>query len=167
VTAFQAYEACRTVWTDMQDHLPYLFEMSHGKVLEIGVRGGASTSALLAGVESKGGHLWSVDINNCRLLEHPDWTFIQADSNAEKQKVLAEIPDALDLLFVDGDHTYAGCMSDLETYGSRAKVVLIHDCLCPDTFPGVRRACEEYAAKNELPFSIREGSYGLGVMTRP
>jgi hypothetical protein len=102
VTAFQAYEACRTVWTDMQDHLPYLFEMSHGKVLEIGVRGGASTSALLAGVESKGGHLWSVDINNCRLLEHPDWTFIQADSNAEKQKVLAEIPDALDLLFVDG-----------------------------------------------------------------
>lgn len=164
ITALAAFERNASVWTDMEQHMPFLFEMAKGDILEIGVRQGASTSALLAGVEANGGHLWSVDINPCKIFSHPQWTFIQADSIADKKRVLESVPDELDLLFVDGDHTYEGCLSDLQTYGPLAKKILIHDCLCPDTFPGVRKASEEYAWAIGKPLTIREGSYGLGVI---
>lgn len=152
------------MWSDVQDHMFFLHQCSKGNVMEIGVRGGASTSALLAGVEEHGGHLWSVDVNPCRIFDHPQWTFTQADSIAAKNEILRIVPDHLDVLFVDGDHTKEGCLSDLQTYGPRASLVLIHDVLCPDTFPGVRQAAEEYAASLGVPLVIRDGSYGLGII---
>jgi predicted O-methyltransferase YrrM len=36
--------------------------------MEIGVRSGVSTSALLAGIEEHGGKLYSFDINNCDVF---------------------------------------------------------------------------------------------------
>jgi len=166
-TPAEAFHVNSTTWSDVQEHLLYFYQSAKGNVMEIGVRGGASTSALLAGVVDHGGHLWSVDVNNCRVFDHPQWTFIQADSIREKDRILAQIPDELEVLFVDGDHSYEGCLSDLQAFGPRAKLILIHDCLCPDTFPGVRRASEEYAASLGVPLTIREGSYGLGVINVP
>lgn len=166
MTPALAFQENSRVWSDMQDHMFFLFEQAHGNVMEIGVRGGASTSALLAGVEQHGGHLWSVDISPCKIFDHPQWTFIQADSIARKEEILAQVPEELDVLFVDGDHTYEGCLSDLQTYGPRAKLILIHDCLCPDTYPGVRKASEEYAASIGVSLVIRDGSYGLGIIDK-
>jgi methyltransferase family protein len=167
VNPAEAFQENSRVWNDMIDHLPFLFESAQGNVMEIGVRGGASTSALLAGVEAHGGHLWSVDVNFCPVFEgHPQWTFTQANSITESERIKAIIPERLDVLFVDGDHTYEGCLSDLQTYGPRADLILIHDCLCPDTYPGVRKASEEYAASLGIPLVIRDGSYGLGVIQK-
>lgn len=143
-----------------------LHDTAKGNVLEIGVRGGCSTSALLSGVEKRGGHMWSVDVSPCQIFDSPQWTFIQANSITEKERILAAIPEDLEVLFVDGDHTYEGCLSDLQTFGLRAKLILIHDCLCPDTYPGVRQAAQEYADSLGLPLTIREGSYGLGVIQK-
>lgn len=165
-TPQQAFAEDGKVWSDIQDHLPLLFESAKGNVMEIGVRGGVSTSALLAGVEAHGGHLCSVDVNNCRVFEHPQWTFIQVDSIADKERLLQEVPKELDLLFIDGDHTYEGCLSDLQAFGPRAKLIMVHDVECSDTFPGVRKACEEYAASIGKPLEIRSGSYGLGVIRK-
>lgn len=148
----------------MQNHMGFLFDVAKGNILEIGVRGGASTSALLAGVEAHGGHLWSVDVNYCKVFDHPQWTCMQANSITEAEKIKAIIPYELDVLFVDGDHSREGCLSDLNNYGPRAKLILIHDCLCPDTFPGVRQAAEEYAASLGVPLVIHDGSYGLGII---
>lgn len=164
MTPAAAFAENSRVWNDVIDHLPFLFELAKGNVMEIGVRGGASTSALLAGVEAHGGHLWSVDVNPCKVFDHPQWVFIQADTIAQKKEILYLIPKHLDVLFVDGDHTYEGCLSDLQTYGPRADLILIHDCLCPDTYPGVRKASEEYAASLGVRLVIREGSYGLGII---
>ena len=160
----QLYRRNLITWSDIHDHLPLLHDEAKGNVMEIGVRGGFSTSALLAGVEEHGGHVYSVDINPCRLFEHPQWTFVHADSIKEVDKVKAVIPTELSLLFVDGDHTYEGCLSDLEKYGHRSPKILIHDCDCPLTFPGVRKACERYAEKQGRKFEVIPGSYGMGVI---
>lgn len=163
-TAADAFEINTRVWSDIQDHLPLLFQSSRGNVMEIGVRGGASTSALLAGIGKHGGHLWSVDVNPCKIFDDPNWTFIQANSITEKERILAEIPQYLDILFVDGDHSYEGCLSDLETYGPRANMIFVHDCECPDTFPGVRQAFEQFSAKWGKGSMVISGSYGMGVI---
>lgn len=159
-------ENCK-VWSDIVDHLPLLYNAAIGNVLEIGVRGGASTSALLAGVENHGGHLWSVDVNNCKIFDHPQWTFMQANSVTEKERILAEISKELEVLFVDGDHTYEGCLSDLQTFGPMAKTIFVHDCECPDTFPGVRKAFEEFGSYWGLSHFVISGSYGMGVIQMP
>lgn len=165
MTAAQAYKHNLAAWSDIQDHLPLLKDAAHGNVMEIGVRSGMSTSALLAGVEEYGGHLYSVDITNCPIFRgHPQWSFMVADSIRDVERVRRFAPDALDLLFIDGDHTYEGCLADLVNYGDRAVKIFIHDCECPLTFPGVRKACEQYAKTVHRTFQVLSGSYGMGVI---
>ncbi len=48
---------------DTHAHLPFIKSVAKGNVLEIGVHCGISTTALLAGIEENGGHLWSVDVH--------------------------------------------------------------------------------------------------------
>lgn len=160
----QLYQDNLRNWSDIQAHLPRLRSAAKGNVLEIGVRNGVSTSALLSGVEEHGGHLWSVDINDCSIFTHPQWTFIHADSIKDKELILKAIPSQLDLLFIDGDHTYDGALSDLRTYGPLAKQILVHDVECPLTFPGVRKALEAYAQQINRACCIFPESYGLGVI---
>jgi predicted O-methyltransferase YrrM len=168
LTALEAYthHTKPQNWSDMIDHLSLLRQASRGNVLEIGVRGGISTSALLLGVQEKGGHLWSVDINPCgnTFAGHPGWTFIQADSIKEKDKIISAIPDSLDVLFVDGDHSYEGAKSDLETFGPSAKTIFIHDVECPSTYPDVRKAFDEFVGQWAKGHLIMSGSYGMGVI---
>lgn len=87
----------------------------------------------------------SVKVYGVDLREDPkvkDTIFIQGDS-----KVLPENWDAkIDVLFIDGDHTYEGCKADMETWIPFVKkngVVLFHDC--DESSPGVVWAVAEYA----------------------
>src|SRR5678810_372588 len=79
---YKRYQLACATQSDIQHHLGLLFSLAHGNVLELGTRGGVSTVALLAGVELRGGHVWSVDIEDCSgvLPPHPQWTFVQGDS---------------------------------------------------------------------------------------
>ena len=74
----------------------------------------------------------------------------------------------IDLLFLDGDHSYAGCMSDLTTYGPLAKVIAVHDT--NSNFVGVWESVISYFRSNHVGcFSRAEffnGSNGLGVLYR-
>jgi predicted O-methyltransferase YrrM len=112
---------------DMYEYTPYLRASGKGNILEIGVCAGVSTAAFLCGLEKNGGHLWSIDIDpQCAdNFEHPQWTFICADST----KAL-EWTTGLDILFVDGDHHYETVLSDLVTYSPYVKsggLILLHD----------------------------------------
>lgn len=168
----EIYDRYQNEWSDIGLHLPWLRDHAKGKVLEIGVREGISTSALLLGVAHHGGHVWSVDIDNCDLDFDQDnkanWTFIQADSGKDCRKVLDSIGGEIDLLFLDGDHSYAGCMSDLTTYGPLAKVIAVHDT--NSNFVGVWESVISYFRSNHVGcFSRAEffnGSNGLGVLYR-
>lgn len=161
MSAKDKYEFHLQNWSDIQDHLPRLFSAAKGNVLEIGVRSGVSTSALLAGIEEKFGHLYSVDIDHCEVfLGHPRWTFYKADSIKQAEFLQAILPDKLDVLFVDGDHTYFGALSDLMKFGPRAETIFVHDTDAPN-FPGVRQAVEDFAKGTNRTVTYHSGSYGL------
>ncbi len=52
---------------------------------------------------------------------------------------------SFDLVFIDGDHGYAGALLDMKRWGGRVRkggLVLVHDATKP--FPGVVRAIEEW-----------------------
>lgn len=129
--------------------------------MEIGVRYGVSTSALLAGIEDHGGKLFSVDIDDCPVfLGHPNWIFFRADTQKAFGELQGVVPPKLDLLFVDGDHTYQGALRDLENFGGRAKRILVHDTDAPD-FPGVRKAVEDYVHATGRKVTWHPGSFGM------
>jgi predicted O-methyltransferase YrrM len=69
--------------------------------------------------------------------------FIPQDSQLESSRErLTEILNGrkVDLLFIDGDHTYEGCLADFNGYKhfvSEDGLIVFHDiCVFPDVFPG-------------------------------
>ncbi len=161
----ERYAYWLTTWSDMQAHLPTLYEAARGNVLELGVRAGVSTSALLTGVVDHGGHVWSVDRDDCGAVftPHPDWTFIQADSC----DATITVPEVLDCLFIDTEHTADRTYRELMLWGPRVKVggvILLHDTDDGSTYPGVRDAMEAWCLERALTPEYRSGSYGLGVI---
>lgn len=177
---------------DMRDHLDYLRHIACGNILEIGVRGGASTSAFLLGLEEHGGHLYSVDIEaycGAKFAEHPQWTFIHADSHKIYYDLMARIASPaflegkpgfqFDILFIDGDHEYAGVRADLALaeYVKPGGKILMHD-VCEPSLAGVRQAMDEFLAEKGWPLEckgegwpqmvqIRTASHGLAVIEVP
>lgn len=167
--AKEQYEYWLTHWSDVQAHLPALYECARGNVLELGVRAGVSTSALLAGVTDHGGHVWSVDRDDCSPVfgNHPHWTFIQTDSLDMFSVSIEVIPDTLDCLFIDTEHTEDRTLAELRLWGKRmvkGGVILLHDTDDGSTYPGVRNAMEAYCKERGLVSEYHEGSYGLGVI---
>ena len=153
---------CKDEKLDTHAHLPFLKEHARGNVLEIGVHCGISTTALLAGLEENGGHLWSIDPHpSCRYVwyGHPQWTFVCPWSGDSR-------PDEIfDLVFIDGDHAYEAVLSDLNWYHmvKEGGMILCHDA---DTgsFPGVRQAIDEFCNRCNLRHELRPGSSGLEVI---
>jgi predicted O-methyltransferase YrrM len=148
---------------DTHAHLPFLKEHAKGNVLEIGVHCGISTTALLAGLEENGGHLYSVDMHpSCRYVwyGHPQWTFScpwSGDSSPE---------GTFDVAFIDGDHSYDAVADDLfHTYPKMNKggIILCHDADTP-SFLGVRGAIDKFCNQHGLRHELRRGSHGLEVI---
>lgn len=165
-TAQERYPEVAAAPSDIQQHLPRLRKEAHGTVLELGVRGGSSTVALLAGLEERGGVLWSVDIDPASaaiFADHAQWRFVLADSRDERPVVDAGLPSELDVLFIDTLHTYEQVRDELAVWGDRVApggVILFHDT---DSYPPIRRAISEWCKSRRVPFEFRGGSNGLGV----
>ncbi len=165
--------------SDIKQHLPQLHaEASIGdaQVIELGVRSGNSTVAFLAALEQHGGHLWSVDITQPRVpwLNHPQWTLRVGDD-----LLLAdELPDDVDIVFIDTSHHYLQTCAELALYVPKVKpggVALLHDVELkhPEgtqptdpAFP-VRTAVDQFCAANGLTPKYVTGCYGLGVIRIP
>lgn len=163
--AKEKYQYWLTHWSDVQAHLPTLYEYARGNVLELGVRAGVSTSALLAGVTDHGGRVYSIDRDDCSPIfgNHPHWRFIQADSlDADMLPFIK-----LDCLFIDTEHTEDRTLAELRLWGPHVNpggVILLHDTDDGSTYPGVRNAIEAYCKERSLTPEYHEGSYGLGVI---
>lgn len=71
----------------------------------------------------------------------------------------------IDLLFVDGDHSYGGCKRDLENWYKHVKpggLIVVHD-YAKDEYAHflhqeVKRATDEFCEKNELQLNDTSGS---------
>ena len=102
-------------------------------ILEIGVRGGCSTKRFLIGLEKRNksgrkGKLYSIDIKECHRtvskMSKDYWEFICSDSK------LVKWDKEIDVLYIDGDHSYEGCKADYdkyEPYVRKGGLILIHD----------------------------------------
>lgn len=163
-----------TAWlrsgVEFKDHLQFLYLHAEGNVLELGVREGIATSALLYGVEQNGGKVWSVDLNDrCSEVfrSHPNWKFIHGNSLDVARLKSEGVPSELDLLFCDTIHTYEQVNLELKTWGPSVKptgLIMVHDV---NKYPQTLDACEGYAKANGMLIRVRPGNGGLAVIASP
>lgn len=179
---------------DIVDHLETFVDTVHAlkatKVIELGVRAGVSTLAWLYGLEGIG-RLWSVDGARPVVDEFgfdllgsfmdedrskstlENWTFLLGWDN--EPKVLAELPEIVDIVFIDTQHTYEVTLEELKLYVPRVRKggrVLLHDTDLYETgnattpqppYP-VRAAIADYCDGRKLPYSYAHYCNGLGTI---
>lgn len=166
--------------SDIMQWLPTLYgtvaTYARPTVVELGVRSGNSTAALLAAADLTDGHVHSCDVN---VPAVPEWwqdsgrwtVHIGDDVNPA---ILADMPDAIDVLFIDSSHHYDHTLTELRAYVPRMRqggTVLMHDTELemPEGSQGepypVARALNAYCAEAELIWVNNTGCYGLGVIT--
>lgn len=101
---------------------------------EIGFRNGLSAMAFLMAADETGGRVYSIDQDDCvqglsnlqetGLAERH--TFLRGNS----QDGSTRFPEPLDVLYIDGDHTYSGVKADFELHYPAVKpggVIFFHD----------------------------------------
>jgi cephalosporin hydroxylase len=187
------YEERLAAPSDIKDHLPFLHEtaLSYGEphVIELGVREGNSTVALLAAIDEAGwGTLISADIAEPQVPEavrtHPWWVFLRGDDLSDAVLGHARrtllMPATACMLFIDTSHAYMRTLRELEAWVPFVRpggTVLLHDTLyqpmpwevrgIPQPPLPVMRAMREYCDSHGLTWENREGSNGLGVIKIP
>lgn len=123
---------------------------------EIGSYHGASSCCLAAGIASRNSTLFCVDTwRNDAVTDALSDVFPVWQKNTEpfetliksvqgySHEVADRIPNELDLLFIDGDHSYEGVKRDLEMYLPKLRkggVLVMHDW----SHESVHRAVQEY-----------------------
>jgi predicted O-methyltransferase YrrM len=129
---------------------------------EIGSYLGASTAFLAAVASVGGGHLHAVDTwqNDAMGIEPAEDTFQRFLENTRQfehlitkhrgraEHLAGEVPP-VDLLFIDGDHSYEGVTQNLKDYAGKIKpggVLLLHDF----NVEAVRRAVDDFFRQGEL-----------------
>jgi len=127
--------------------------------VEIGVDTGETTVCLLEQCQ-KLKHLYAIDPyfnrdGRCqqvkKLLDTPKCTFLRMTSN----DAVNHIPNGLDFIFVDGDHSFLSVKSDLNNYVPKIKsggLLTGHDWTCVRRDFGVVQAAGEYLHENKQMF---------------
>lgn len=154
--------------SDIQQHLPMLKALARGVVVECGTRSGVSTAAFLCGVEERGEIVISIDLADCSHLyrDHPRWSFLQGSSIDPKtiEVLRTEVKVPIDVLLLDTEHTYDHVCAELMLWApemANGGVILVHDT---ETFPGVRRAVEEFATEHGFPCTFVLPNNGMAIV---
>jgi len=128
---------------DSSIQVPEVERLEPGQVyLEVGVDRGKSLS--IAKMVAKEG----VEVHGVDLRPDPEvpGTFFHLfDSTKFK------LDKKVDVIFIDGDHTYEGCKADIDNwYPQMAEggVMLFHDC--DETSPGVVQAVKEFVDEHKF-----------------
>jgi hypothetical protein len=127
----------------------YASKVDKGNILEIGRYWAGSTVLLALATHSKDmTKVISIDcIEGCHDPDADDWLNQypwknRLDIRVGNSHTMKNIP--LELLFVDGDHSYEGCKKDFDHHWNYVNgVCLCHDYTCPYA-PGVTRCVDEY-----------------------
>jgi hypothetical protein len=174
----QEYEnACNTS-SDINEHLPKLYEMAKlcNHITEMGVRSGDSTRAFLYASPKK---YVSYDLNINQtvndLFEYcksngKDYEYIQAD-------VLKIKIRKTDLLFIDTYHCYEQLLQELELHAKQVrKYIIFHDTVSYGRIgenldfqsfsgtKGILYAIEEFLEQNSNWKIIHNAQYNNGLM---
>jgi hypothetical protein len=150
--------------------LEWLYEKS--KVMEsvvgIGNFLGRSTYVLCAGCNGDKGKVYAVDpfvfsgdwknyvSPNLGLKEGDDFmpeflkncghfkNLTAIKKTSLEAAAMDEIPPAVDMVFIDGDHSYEACMADIKTWAPRTKKLICGHDFGDPLYPGVKQAVYEY-----------------------
>ncbi|MBN1285016.1 MAG: class I SAM-dependent methyltransferase [Anaerolineae bacterium] len=169
--------------------LYHLAASMHAPVLaEFGTAQGESTCLLLQACEANGGHLYSVDVDDCSdVAESAAWTFIQSD-DLNQDYIFAQAPAlaaGIDLLFIDSLHKAEHVHKLLMAWFPYVKAngyILFHDIDPTPYLPGQRKANFRaglayaeigrvvkdffYANEEHLFLEFHFGSTGIGIMKK-
>ena len=158
------------------------YATKRSKACEIGVFEGVN-SARISLVLSKSGNLYSIDpffrgrlgISYEKLIAH---LHVKRTGNYQKVQWLrglshecsALVPDDLDFLFIDGDHSYEGISKDWEQYSRKIKLnglVLLHDSFAAENSRalGSHKFFEDVISK-DTRFEFVERVDSLAVIRR-
>lgn len=113
-----------------------------GVYLEVGVHLGRSLWTARQ-VAKRSVEVWGVDLVEDPQI--PGCAFIQGDSTT------VQFDRPIDVIFIDGDHSYEGCKADIKNWYPQMKkggVMLFHDC--DETSPGVVQAVKEFVKQHKL-----------------
>jgi len=113
--------------------------------------------------------LFNADYKGIDIRKYKGDDFIHGDS--KKEETLNKLKNWLngrkiDLLFIDGDHSYEGVKTDYELYSPLAKIVALHDIHTNHKLHlGVLKFWKELNKKRMLEFRYIEdvGYYGDGI----
>lgn len=160
-------------------------------ILEIGAFDGGSSYGLKHFAEN----MVTMDfIPKCRFDQVPfqslNWTYIGGDSHdpSFRQKASDFLGGTVDVLMIDGDHTYAGALQDYHEYKHLVReggIIIFHDimdteahreqgCFVHDTWKEVKELNEftNYKECIELETEMRHGQWmdnttwgGVGIIT--
>ena len=161
------------IHTDISDHLCTLYmltvEFDLKKILELGIRTGESTIALLQAAHEINGEVTSIDIDSCSYAKNmisdlnlsEKWSFIQNnDLDVEWNQVI-------DHLFIDTSHTYDQTIAELKKYEPFVKsggIITLHDIVGE---PDVLIAINEYIQNREdIKFYKYFHNFGLGILKK-
>lgn len=141
-------------WLRLRYHL--VSRLKPAFIAEIGVRAGYSAYAMLSaaptarylGIDIRTdthGGVVGADLHAAKLLAHfPAVEFLHADS-----RMMDRLPPGIDLLHIDGDHSEAGCLSDLALADrSGVRWALVDDT---SYIPDVRRAVHSWMDSHPCP----------------
>ena len=162
--------------SDINEHLRTI----HGTVLdakaqvavELGVRGGESTVALLCALDETGGRLYSCDVRDWPATRgkvkgyglDTRWSFVVADD-----LVWGKGWDRpIDVLFVDSSHERGHTEAELRLFAPHVRpggVILLHDTV--SFREGVEGAVHAFMADNGgWTYENHENNNGLGILRR-
>lgn len=179
-------------WTDIQAHLPVLYSLARWcnataqngrpvidrppRCLEIGVRQGVSTVAILLAMRRTGGTLISLDIDPVETAEARKiidaaglaafWDFRLMHSDAFTSE------DPFDFAWIDGDHHDPQPTKDFEHIAPMVRVggmIAMHDYFVEDwreDAGGVARAVEFAKASGQYEVCTLPWSYGCTILRK-
>ena len=138
--AFEEVRRFATRRSDINEHLPRLFveslRIQPRLIVELGVRGGASTFVFERVAQLCNAALVSVDIEDCtQASSYPHWHFVQHDDVAFAGQFPAwsaerDLPTTIDVLFIDTSHVYDHTLAEINVWfpllADRA-LVFFHD----------------------------------------
>lgn len=136
------------------------------KIVEIGSYVGASSVFLACGAKKNNSKLYCIDTwQNEAMTEGERDTFHEFKQNTKNIRkwiipfrgkstdVVKEFTEKIDLLFIDGDHSYTAVLQDAKSWFPKLKdtaIIVFHDFAAPD----VKKAINEF----EEQYQIKKGS---------
>lgn len=149
---------------DIIEHLPTIqkvcFQVEAQTILELGVRDGNSTRALLEAARVLDAQVISIDIEDCSwVAKDSRWTFHQMDD----MKFKIDFP--VDVLFIDTSHTYDQTIRELNKFTrwiTPNGVVMLHDTIsCPPVLDAINDFLNE---DYQWRFEHHKNNNGLGIL---